>query len=97
MDGGNDVKVMVWTPEPGIANAIVSAPGWPFASRIAWRSDPVPESFVFVTVNVSAKRPEVPEKRTARKPLAYRFMAPSGATRIGGPAPWRERRPSGRG
>jgi hypothetical protein len=31
-------------------NAIVSAPGFAFASRIAWRSEPAPESAVLVTV-----------------------------------------------
>src|SRR5262245_29375728 len=37
-------------------NAIVSRPGFPSESWIAWRSEPVPESFVFVTVNVVAAR-----------------------------------------
>src|SRR5262245_30027134 len=47
--------VIVWTPAPGMLNAIVSRPGFPFASRIAWRSDPGPESLVFVTVKVAAE------------------------------------------
>ncbi len=46
---------MVCTPAPGIAKAIVSAPTLALASSIAWRSDPAPESFTFVTVNVAAE------------------------------------------
>src|SRR6188474_2014790 len=47
--------VMVQTPEPSqpapvTLNAIVSRPALAFASRIACRSDPAPESPVFVTV-----------------------------------------------
>ena len=33
--------------------AIVSAPAFALASRIAWRSDPAPESLVLVTVKVA--------------------------------------------
>ena len=47
--------VMVWTPAPGMAKTIVSAPGAVSASRIAWRSDPAPESLVLVTVKVAAE------------------------------------------
>ena len=46
------------TPEPLMLKVIVSAPGFAFASRIAWRSDPAPESFVFVTVYVVRRRAE---------------------------------------
>ncbi len=42
--------VIVWTPEPTMLKAIVSAPGLALASRIAWRSVPAPESAVEVTV-----------------------------------------------
>src|SRR5690349_20928315 len=45
---------MVWTPEPGIANSTTSSPGAALESRTAWRNDPGPESFVFVTVRVVA-------------------------------------------
>jgi hypothetical protein len=45
--------VIVCTPEP-ILKLIVSKPGVALASRIACRSDPVPLSFVFVTVKVAA-------------------------------------------
>jgi hypothetical protein len=55
MTGGSAVVgEIVWTPEPGIANAIVSGPGLVFASRIAWRRLPAPESAVVVTVKVAA-------------------------------------------
>src|SRR5689334_10419638 len=37
-----------------MAKAIVSRPGFAFASMIAWRNEPAPESFVFATVNVDA-------------------------------------------
>jgi hypothetical protein len=36
---------------------IVSVPGLAFALRIAWRNEPLPLSFVFVTVNVAAIAP----------------------------------------
>jgi hypothetical protein len=39
-------------PAPETLNAIVSSPAAVFASLIAWRSDPAPESAVVVTVNV---------------------------------------------
>ena len=42
--------VIVWTPLPGMSNAIVSAPPLALASRIACRSDPAPLSSVVVTV-----------------------------------------------
>src|SRR3954454_7285353 len=42
--------LIVCTPEPGIANVMVSRPGLAFAFVIACRSDPIPASFVLVTV-----------------------------------------------
>jgi hypothetical protein len=55
MIGGRaEAGAIVWTPEPVIANAIVSKPGLAFASRIAWRRLPAPESAVVVTVKVAA-------------------------------------------
>src|SRR4051794_11212793 len=42
--------LIVFTPEPGIANVMVSRPGLVFALTIACRSEPIPVSFVFVTV-----------------------------------------------
>ena len=40
---------VVSTIVPVVENVIVSIPGLPFASKIACRSEPGPESFVFVT------------------------------------------------
>jgi hypothetical protein len=57
--------VIVCTPDPVMVKSIVSRPGLALASRIAWRSEPAPESFVFVTVNVAAARgiAAVPKRR----------------------------------
>jgi hypothetical protein len=43
---------MVLTPDPEMLNLIMSGPEWEFAFRIACRSEPEPELFVFVTVYV---------------------------------------------
>jgi hypothetical protein len=40
---------------PGMLKSIVSGPALEFASRIACRREPPPESFVFVTVKVPAE------------------------------------------
>ena len=50
MAGSAELGVIVWTPEPVMLKLIVSAPGFALASRIAWRSEPAPESAVVVTV-----------------------------------------------
>ena len=50
--GSGDKGEIVWGPVP-IANVIVSAPAFVFASRIACRSEPAPESFVLVTLYVA--------------------------------------------
>src|SRR5262245_23315893 len=55
--GSGDAVAMVWTPEPGIANSMMSNPGAALESRIACRSDPGPESFTLVTVCVAAEAP----------------------------------------
>ena len=57
--GSCDAGAIVQTPEPSqpapeTLNAIVSAPAAAFASVIAWRSEPAPESLVLVTVKVAA-------------------------------------------
>ena len=52
MVGRAEVGLMVFTPLP-MPKAIVSSPGVMFALRMAWRSDPRPESLVLVTVNVA--------------------------------------------
>jgi len=49
--GGNELaKVIV----PAVVNVIVFAPEVAFALRIAWRNEPAPLSFVFVTVKAPA-------------------------------------------
>src|SRR5215475_7640091 len=58
MVGRSEAGTIVQTPPPSqpaplTLNAIVSMPAAALASRIAWRSDPGPESFVLVTVNVA--------------------------------------------
>ena len=52
--GSSEVGMIVCTPAPGMLKSIVSAPALALASRIAWRSEPGPESLVFVTVKVAA-------------------------------------------
>src|SRR6478752_10799939 len=47
--GKGDAGLIVWTLLPGILNVIVSVPGVLLAHTIASRSEPVPESLVFVT------------------------------------------------
>ncbi len=64
--GSHVARTMVWTPGPGMLNAIVSAPGFALASRIAWRNDPAPESAVVVTVKVAAGADAAADRATAR-------------------------------
>ena len=47
--GSGDCGVMVRTPVPGMLKVMSSGPGFAFASRMAWRSEPAPALFVFVT------------------------------------------------
>src|SRR5581483_9067329 len=63
-----DVTAIVWTPDPGSPNRITSAPGFAFASRIACRSEPDPESAVVVTTKVcpDAAPAEADDAVTAR-------------------------------
>ena len=70
--GSGVVGVIVWTPVPGMAKAIVSAPMAAFASRIAWRSDPAPLSAVLVTVKVAQRAGVAASARTAQN--AWGFM-----------------------
>jgi hypothetical protein len=48
--GRAEAGTIVWTPDPMMAKAMVSAPPLALASVIAWRSDPAPLSAVVVTV-----------------------------------------------
>jgi hypothetical protein len=54
--------------------AIVSAPGVALASRIAWRREPGPASFVLVTVNVAAETDDAPQPRRAAMAAAGRIL-----------------------
>jgi hypothetical protein len=56
---------MVWTPLPGMLKAIVVPGGLTLASRIACRSDPGPESSVFVTVIVKAEPTAAQSRQSA--------------------------------
>ena len=54
-------------------NAMVSAPGFALASRMAWRSDPAPASAVDVTVNVAARAAQTTRKAAS---AAQRLFIP---------------------
>src|SRR3954449_12955612 len=49
-----EAGMMVFVPVP-MPKLIRSSPAWAFASRIAWRSEPAPESLVFETVKVVSR------------------------------------------
>jgi hypothetical protein len=55
MGGRADWRAILLVPAPGIWNSIRSGPAFEFASVIAWRSEPEPESFVVMTVKVAAE------------------------------------------
>ena len=79
MAGKSLAKVIVCTPAPGMLKLIVSVPAFPFALRIAWRSDPAPESFVFITVKVMALVTGIPSatlKIKIRGPFIPAFSDP---------------------
>lgn len=50
---------------------MVSAPPAAFASRIAWRSEPTPESLVFVTVKVAMPLPLGLPRHSPRFPFIW--------------------------
>jgi hypothetical protein len=50
-----EATTMACTPLPVMLNVIVSPPVFALALKIAWRNEPAPESFVFVTVYVFAR------------------------------------------
>src|SRR5437660_5681307 len=52
--GNAEAGLIVWTPPAEKLKVIVSIPGLPLASMMAWRSDPVPASFVLETTKVEA-------------------------------------------
>src|SRR6266545_4862201 len=53
---------------------IVSAPEVALASRIAWRKEPGPESFVFVTVKVAARAAVTENRRKQTNPRGARLL-----------------------
>ncbi len=65
--GSADASAMVCTPEPTMLNAIVSGPAFALASRIAWRSVPVPESAVDVPCTCSRTRAPGREQNPAAR------------------------------
>src|SRR5262249_35330616 len=52
ISGSGESKLIVCTPLPGMSKRIRSAPAVPFASIIACRSEPTPESKLLTTGNV---------------------------------------------
>src|SRR5215467_8232089 len=54
IEGNGEAGLIVYGFVPGILKLITSAPGVLFASMIACRKEPAPESLVFMTVNVAA-------------------------------------------
>src|SRR6188508_1595265 len=74
--GSHVVSTIVWTPAPGMLKSIVSAPGLAFASVIAWRSDPAPESALVVTVKVAASV-ETAADRARTRTAVVRHMGTS--------------------
>ena len=87
--GSPEARWIVWTPEPGIAKTMRSSPKLPFASRMACRSDPAPESLVLVTVNVAADAGSANARTAVKKSLRTRPPRE-------GRTPGRRTRPSGR-
>src|SRR5437764_11422502 len=53
MGGNSPTGWIVWTPDPGMSNVIVSGPWLALAFRIACRKEPGPLSSVLVTTKLS--------------------------------------------
>src|SRR5256885_741517 len=78
--GRADVTWIVNGPTPWIAKKIWSgmegaALGMALARRIAWRSEPGPESLVFVTLNIAGRRPLARFMENADVSPVLRFVA----------------------
>src|SRR5262249_54065779 len=58
MEFGAVSRWIVCTPGPGMLNAMRCGPAVRFTWSMAQRSDPIPESFVLMTVKVAAERAE---------------------------------------
>ena len=85
---------IVCAPGPGMLKAMVSVPKLAFASKIAWRKLPEPESAVVVTVKVIAETGEtarlVSMAAPARTQRSRRMLTPptlAAALRSTGMAP----------
>src|SRR5205809_868876 len=64
--GRGESGVIRWTPAPGMLNEITGERLGSLASRIAWRSDPAPESLVLVTTE-GARRSSSGSRRGRRE------------------------------
>ena len=71
--GRLDATVMTKGPDPGMLKVMTSAPPLAFASRIACRSEPGPESFVLVTTKVAAEA--LPDTRRALASVRAAILA----------------------
>ena len=60
-------RLIVLTPEPGIAKVMESDPSRALASRIAWRRVPGPVLLEFVTTNVAPPAPSQRSRNDATK------------------------------
>src|SRR3954462_14565991 len=74
---------IVWTPAPGMSNAIVSSPKWALASVIAWWSDPAPVSAVLVTGKVPARAAPTHRERARAARTSIRCRETGAARRNG--------------
>src|SRR5438067_763631 len=68
--------VMVCRPVPLMLKEMTSAPTWPLALMMAWRSEPAPLLAVLVTVKVLARDADALSSRhtAARTPAEPRFL-----------------------
>src|SRR3954447_12279875 len=71
MFGRFDAGEMVCSPAPGIAKLIVSVPAAVFASMMACRNVPAPESATLLTTNVAADALVASSITTTNKPRPY--------------------------
>src|SRR4051794_14583130 len=69
--GRFDAGEMVCSPEPAMAKLIVSVPAVVFASRMACRNVPAPESATLLTTNVAADALVASSITTTNKPRPY--------------------------
>src|SRR5215831_13971410 len=93
MEFGAVSRWIVCTPGPGMLNAMRCGPAVRFTWSMAQRSDPIPESFVLMTVKVAAKSAEgVASESAAASAQRTRFMGDSRSRRRPGAYTGREKR-----